>query len=140
MLLLGPASFSKLSSSYCALVCPPPDRPSFVWNGCLPEPRPFCQGARSSFLFWCCRDDMVQAKLEGIHLQKCLKAIATPANKNGTTTNNAPPQPTISFKKMKPGSQRKAAPVIKKALFATTHAATVCGLCQETGHEALNCE
>ena len=50
------------------------------------------------------RDDMVQVKPEGIRLQKGPKAIATPASKSSTSTNNTYPQLTIGFKKMKPGS------------------------------------
>jgi hypothetical protein len=89
------------------------------------------------------RDDMVQVKPEGIHLQKGSKAIATPASKSSTSTNNTPPQSTIGFKKMKPGSPRKAAPSKEKiasTLSTTTNAAAVCSLCQEIGHDALNCE
>lgn len=85
-------------------------------------------------------DDMVQVKLESIHLQKGLKAIATatPANKRGTSTNNLSPQSSISFKKIKPGSPRKAAPGKKQVAFATMP--VVCERCQEVGHNALSCE
>ncbi|KAG0040286.1 hypothetical protein BGZ83_002617 [Gryganskiella cystojenkinii] len=85
-------------------------------------------------------DYLVQAKLEGIRQQKGPKAIAPPATKSGTSSNNTSTQSTISFKKTKPGSPRKSAPGIKKVGITTMHAAAVCELCQGKGHEAINCE
>jgi hypothetical protein len=64
--------------------------------------------------------------------------IATPTSKSGTSTNNIYPQSIMNFKKIKPGSPRKAALGKKQVAFATTP--VVCGLCEEVGHKSHGCK
>ncbi len=89
--------------------------------------------------------DLMQVKLESVGLQKNSNVVADPTKKRKTSVNNAPPQLTIGFKKIKPGLPRKAAPGKDKTAFATTKVLSeskqiVCELCEEVGHDIPECE